>query len=419
VTWLYIPKALSASSLASAPSTSPSDECFQMLATSSTWRTKSRASSDWRKTWKRDASIRRLCGPTFARSQAENSEIASTWWRAAFPARTSATPGKAQDSAAHAPACSSISSQPFATYDRATCSWRTSQHSLFGDSTPFSGRWPKSGLMLGGAVYERPTLARLMAGIGGGASRGTASNWPTMTVSSGNQLAEDPTPGQTGGTTQGGAALRFAGVWPTPNASLMNYDEHPESFRTRSERLEQTGGDSFYVPLGVLAQEVAAGQWPTPSVADTMGGHLSRGGDRSEELLLPGMAQQVTQQWATPTSRDWKDGACEDTNVPTNALLGRQSVRWAPSLSGPLAQPIAGSGRPFSLGGRTLRPQLSALFVEWLMGGPSLLGMTCVCATEGTVSEGLETLSSRNALRRRSGSSGGTHSVSGCEEATA
>jgi hypothetical protein len=32
---------------------------------------------------------------------------------------------------------------------------------------------------------------------------------------------------------------------------------------------------------------------PTPSAADALGGHLSRSGDRSNELLLPGIAKQL------------------------------------------------------------------------------------------------------------------------------
>jgi hypothetical protein len=33
---------------------------------------------------------------------------------------------------------------------------------------------------------------------------------------------------------------------------------------------------------------------PTPSVADATGGHLSRGGDRSGELLLPGIVRELS-----------------------------------------------------------------------------------------------------------------------------
>lgn len=362
--------------------------------------------------------MRRLCGPTFARSQDENSEIASTWWRAAFPARTSATPARAQDSTGSGPACSTTSSEPFATYDPATCSWRTSQPSLFGDWTPFSGRWPKSGLMLAGAAYERPTLARLMAGIAGGASRGTASNWPTITVGDADSGQTEPSSKRMGGAEH--ESLRVAASqWITPSATepggtldMVDKDGNPPEHFNQRLYPEATGR---LVQKGIQHQAAAwamASARPTPSVADTMGGHLSRGGDRSEELLLPGMAQRVTENWATPSASPWRSGDHSDETWERNSRpLNEQATHWATpnanedsyrlqgdsqasrmlepqsralvdSLSGPLAQPIAGRGRPFSLGGRTLRPQLSALFVEWLMGTP--LGMTCVCAIGGT-----------------------------------
>jgi hypothetical protein len=63
--------------------------------------------------------------------------------------------------------------------------------------------------------------------------------------------------------------------------------------------------------------------------------------------------------WATPTARDWKDGACseviESGGVTANALLGRQVVTmsWA--------------GNSTSGTGRVLNPR----FVETLMGWPT------------------------------------------------
>lgn len=33
-------------------------------------------------------------------------------------------------------------------------------------------------------------------------------------------------------------------------------------------------------------------------------------------------------KWATPTARDWKDGASPSVEAPTNGLLGRQAPRW-------------------------------------------------------------------------------------------
>jgi len=44
-------------------------------------------------------------------------------------------------------------------YDRNTSSWRTRQLSLLGDSEPFLGTWPRSGLMRDGMCWELPTLA--------------------------------------------------------------------------------------------------------------------------------------------------------------------------------------------------------------------------------------------------------------------
>jgi DNA (cytosine-5)-methyltransferase 1 len=187
--------------------------------------------------------------------------------------------------------------------------------------------------------------------------------------------------------------------------------------------------------------------WQTPTNADTLGGHLTRSGERSDELLLKGQAKEwqtpsagqhskrrqvgqteraelllpaqatewanspstpaqkcpdagtltstmsappnpmstddsgerswatpsahertqeprkvdhgiqlanQTEAWATPTSRDHKDGADPSANVPTNSLLGRQ----APRATGPVS--------PSGSGPRRLNPA----FVEWLMGLP-------------------------------------------------
>ena len=48
-------------------------------------------------------------------------------------------------------------SEPFAFYDHATSSLKTSQHSLFVDLTSCAVVFPKSGMMRNGKLYERPT----------------------------------------------------------------------------------------------------------------------------------------------------------------------------------------------------------------------------------------------------------------------
>jgi hypothetical protein len=73
-------------------------------------------------------------------------------------------------------------------------------------------------------------------------------------------------------------------------------------------------------PLETAARMAA---WPTPNAMG--GGQTSRGGDRKDELLIGGLVGS----WATPTTRDHKDGYSEGT-VDENGLLGRQvwQVGW-------------------------------------------------------------------------------------------
>ncbi|MDO3110050.1 DNA cytosine methyltransferase [Mycobacteroides abscessus] len=74
--------------------------------------------------------------------------------------------------------------------------------------------------------------------------------------------------------------------------------------------------------LGRSARELAAVDLlPTPSVADGTGGHLSRSGARSDELLLPGVAKAYAEGalLPTPTSRDHKGVA----NPPGRVRDGR------------------------------------------------------------------------------------------------
>jgi len=78
---------------------------------------------------------------------------------------------------------------------------------------------------------------------------------------------------------------------------------------------------------------------PTPSVADVEGGRKSRSGERSGELLLNGIAHE--QRWGdyAPAIARWE------------AILGR-----------PAPEPTQTSSKG--------NPQLSARFVEWMMGLP-------------------------------------------------
>lgn len=98
--------------------------------------------------------------------------------------------------------------------------------------------------------------------------------------------------------------------------------------------------------------------WPTPS-GQMDGGNTGGAWEKRRErvlaalgngngfgLILP-MASQLA-GWPTTTTRDWKDGANPDVNVPLNSLLGREV--WLAGWCSPTAQ-------DHSRGGREARPQ--------------------------------------------------------------
>jgi len=47
-----------------------------------------------------------------------------------------------------------------------------------------------------------------------------------------------------------------------------------------------------------------------------------------------GRLEDAVAMWGTPTSRDWKDGACQTANVPENGLLGRMAANWTTPSAG-------------------------------------------------------------------------------------
>ena len=123
--------------------------------------------------------------------------------------------------------------------------------------------------------------------------------------------------------------------WPTARAS---YNEN----RTTKD------APSHGVTHGATLAGRAA-NWQTPNAAaeaPNLGSNIKNG---PKSLLAQA-------EWATPTSRDWKDGANPSSAVATNSLLGRQAPRMP--MAGDESLPSAPTSR------RRLNPR----FVEWLMG---------------------------------------------------
>lgn len=81
---------------------------------------------------------------------------------------------------------------------------------------------------------------------------------------------------------------------------------------------------------------------PTPQVADATGGHASRSGARSDEMLLPGLARELATNWGEyePAVRLWE------------------------SLTRPAPSPTLPDGKNGN-------HRLAAVFPEWMMGYPA------------------------------------------------
>lgn len=129
----------------------------------------------------------------------------------------------------------------FATYDPDTRSWRMWPAIGLWGSIEYSETWPKTGYMRNGSAYELPMSEPAIAANGSSSSS----------------------------------------LLPTPNAANATQ-------RTRSaEALARNDHQANLTDLPRLL--------PTPSVADGMGGHLTRSGSRSDELLLPGVAKAAAE----------------------------------------------------------------------------------------------------------------------------
>ena len=178
--------------------------------------------------------------------------------------------------------------------------------------------------------------------------------------------------------------------YPTPQA-------HDTQEQGKGRELTSTGrvqchnGDTHSLNLPGVAQ---LSGYPAPRAEDSesCGTRHTRG--VSDTLT----AVARIAGYATPTSRDHKDGSNVD-NVPTNCLLGRQCHLSPPT-------PAAGSTSETARRGR-LNPALSAWLMampsEWLMAAPVLPGKAGrkSSASSGTrSSQALPPRSSRRGAKR-------------------
>ena len=115
-------------------------------------------------------------GMTFKPSTEIRGEELLMWFRAAFLAKTSAQPGKVQESTESEAQCGSIWHGSLAKYDLASRSWKTRQCSLLEDLDKFSETWPRWGMMRNGECWELNTPEQFIADTESGF-------WPTPMAS--------------------------------------------------------------------------------------------------------------------------------------------------------------------------------------------------------------------------------------------
>jgi hypothetical protein len=195
-------------------------------------------------------------GMTFAPLTDDRGAALLTWYLAGFPARTSALPAKAPASLASDQACGLTWRASLAKFDPDSCSWKTVQLSLLGDSELSSVTWPRSGMTAGGQCWELPTLER-----------------PTSATDSGLRV-------------------------PTP---IANDAEKRGNF----DPVRSWGLAGF------------AKLWPTPtSTLGTNGGRVTPTKAREGGTLIEALSART---FATPTARDWKSGKASQATMERNS----------------------------------------------------------------------------------------------------
>lgn len=311
--WLYVPGTSSASAQASedlnSASCSPSDIGERMGAVYVTWRGKQQQPQAWSRRWKQGGFIRRLSGLTCEPSTLDHGVASFISSLRAIPAKTTALP-------------------------------ESGQGQTESDSLPQkSPALPKSaGLIL--------SSARTCRGMQTDSLQPSLRHWKGWATALRQEYSARPPLATPCGASD-------CSSWPSPKAS------DPEK---AGPNMRGSKGD---VPLPGLAVN-----WEAPSVAVTDGTRLSRGGDRSDELLLTGQAVEATEQWIAPMASG--DGQ-KVTSVAHQKMLCNQAAAFHPPSSP--AQSTAGGSMSSTDSQNSNQPsvkrKLNPIFVEALMRWPT------------------------------------------------
>ena len=257
--------------------------------------------------------------------------------------------------------------QELAKWNQQDQSWEMPQLGLLGMRQQLSGSFPKSGLVVHGALYRLPTQVRLMDESDGGALHGSHPNWPTpasrdykgavknTTTLKNNRFIRTGKDGTEYSATLDGAVKLS---WPTP---------------TTSDRYNAHHKDNHDVKRGLLRGVVQ--HWPTLTATDTTvkkarSPEKMIRPDGRNVLRLPSLAEQVVQDKNFPyTNQDLekqKQGK-KYTKAKQHWPTPSANEDAAGSPDGKMQKMLGNHPDVRSQAEGTLNPD----WVSWLMGIPT------------------------------------------------
>jgi hypothetical protein len=209
------------------------------------------------------------------------------------PAKTSPTPASEQASTESAAASGPNMRESFASYDRASSSWRTSQLCLDGEWSEFSETWPRAGMTQSGKAFELPMLAPHT-------EESESGLWPTPEAR-GDSRSEGGAASRSGHQVMLHHAVK---MWPTPTVAdtFGTTASHPKK-EHKFETLHSV----------TLAQVVHHREmWPTPKSSAANYGR-PRENDRGD-------LQAAVTSFPTPTANRWDGLQSHGVNVVSGSL---------------------------------------------------------------------------------------------------
>lgn len=382
--WLFVPEmsSLSAPDAVGLNSESPSlSDCWaEALAASATWRGKPLRPQAWSRQWRQGGFIRRLSGLTYLPSTLAHGVERFISSLQATHARTTALPesGPEPVDSAFLPLRSFASPQSAGLI---LSSAKTSQGTRTDNLQPSSRHWSDwaTALRLEYSVRPKPEIPC-------GAS--DCSSWPSASDISrrgGSQQAEK--------RLAGGHAVNLEDVAENWHAPRCNDPEkrgqisddprngiagQAENWSSPKASDPEKAGPNMRGSKGDVPLPGQAVNWEAPSVAVTDGSRLTRGGDRSSELLLTGQAVEASKQWAAPTAQNHKGSSEGSITRPDGKsredILSYQAEQFFRLPLSP-DQQIAGGSICSTDGPSTNQPlvkrKLNPIFVEALMRWPT------------------------------------------------